>query len=110
MAARGGLGGFYRKRWNIYGAKKNPDRAGDRETRTIGLLPSHPWLGNYVKFALSFTKSVKMQTPNTKLLGTSFCDFWQIKRMQIPNAKLLEIQSNVGGRKEKLRSTPQCLF
>jgi len=86
-----GRGGFYRDRWSIYDAKKSPDRAGDRETRTIGLLPSHPRLGNYAKFALSFAKLSKMQTLNAKPLDTSFCNLWQITRIQTPNAKLLEM-------------------
>ena len=59
-AARGGPGAFCRERWSIYGAKKSLDRAGDLETRTIGLLPSRPRLGNYAKFALSFAKLPKM--------------------------------------------------
>jgi hypothetical protein len=56
-----------------------------------GLLPSLPRLGNYTKFALSFFKLLKIQTPNAKPLDTSFCDFWQITIMQTLNAKLLEI-------------------
>jgi len=56
----------------------------------IGLLPSRAWLGIYAKFALSFAKLPKMQTPNAKSLVTSFCNFWQITRMQSPNAKPLE--------------------
>ena len=64
---------------------------GTGKTRMIGLLPSRPQLGNYVKFALSFAKLPKMQTPNAKLLDTSFCDFWQITRMQTPNTKMLEM-------------------
>jgi len=47
--------------------------------------------GNYVKFALSFAKLPKMQTLNAKPLDTSFCDFWQIIRMQTLNTKLLEM-------------------
>ena len=90
-ATRGGPGGFCRDRWSIYDAKKSPDRAGDRETPAIGHLPSHPRLGNYAKFALSFAKLSKMQTPNAKLLDTSFCDFWQITRMQTSNAKPLDM-------------------
>jgi len=66
-------------------------RAGDRETRAIGLLPSRARLGIYAKFALSFAKLPKMQTPNAKPLDTSFCDFWQITRIQSPNVKLLEM-------------------
>ena len=84
-AADGGAwraGGCCRDPWSIYGAKKSPDRAGDRETRAIGLLLSRPRLGNYAKFALSFAKLPKMQSPNAKSLDTSFCDFWQIIRMQ----------------------------
>jgi hypothetical protein len=50
-------------------------RAGDRETHVICLLLSRARLGIYGKFALSFTKFLKMQTPNVKLLDTSFCDF-----------------------------------
>jgi len=67
-----------------YMARRSPDRAGDWKTCTIGLLPSCPRLGNYVKLALSFAKLPKIQTSNTKLLDTLFCDFWQITRMQIP--------------------------
>ena len=52
-----------------------PDRAGDWETRVIGLLPNRPQLDNYAKFALSFAKLTKMQTSNTKPLDTLFCDF-----------------------------------
>ena len=47
---------------------KSPDRVGDRETRAIELLPSRPRLGNYAKFALSFAKLAKIQTPNAKPL------------------------------------------
>jgi len=82
-------------RWSIYGAKKSPDRAGDRETRAVGLLPSRPRLGNDAKFALSFAKLLKMQTPNAKPLDTSFCDFWQTTRMQTSNAKLLSISRSL---------------
>ena len=66
-----------------------------RETRAIGLLPSRPRLSNYAKFALSFSKLPKMQTPNAKPLDTLFYDFWQIKRMQITNIKLLEMLYNL---------------
>jgi hypothetical protein len=59
--------------------------------RAIGLLPSRVRLGIYAKFALSFAKLFKMRTPNAKPLDTSFCDFWQITRMQSLNAKLLEM-------------------
>ena len=70
-AARGGPRGFCCDRWSIYGAKKSLDRAECRETRAIGLLPSRPRLGNYAKFALSFAKLSKIQTPNAKPLDTS---------------------------------------
>ena len=73
-AARGGLGGFCRDRLSIYGTKRSPDRARDWETRAIRLFPNRPRLGNYAKFALSFAKLPKMQTPNAKL-------FWQIIRI-----------------------------
>ena len=48
-----------------------------RETgrRAIGLLPSRQRLSNYAKFALLFAKLPKIQTPNAKLLDTSFYDF-----------------------------------
>ena len=64
---------------------------GDWETRAIGLLPSCPRLGNYAKFALSFAKLSKIQTPNTKPLDSSFCDFWQTTKIQTSNVKSLEI-------------------
>ena len=71
--------------------EESPDRVGDRETRVIGLLSSRARLGIYFKFALSFAKLPKMQTPNAKPLDTSFYDFWQITRMQSPNVKPLEM-------------------
>jgi hypothetical protein len=71
--------------------EESPGHAGDRETRAIGLLPSRACLGIYAKFALSFVKLPKMQTPNAKSLDTSFYDFWQITRMQSRNAKPLEM-------------------
>ena len=58
-AVRGGPGGFCRDRWTIYGAKKV------RIAR----------LDIYAKFALSFAKLAKIQTPNAKPLDTSFYDF-----------------------------------
>jgi hypothetical protein len=90
--ARGGPGGFYHDRWSIYDTKKSLDRAGDRETHAIELLPSRPQLGNYAKFALSlsFAKFPKMQPSNAKPLDTSFYDFWQIIKIQTPNAKPFE--------------------
>jgi len=41
-------------------------------------LQSHPQLGIFVKFAPSFAKLTKLQTPNAKPLDTSFEAFWQI--------------------------------
>jgi len=54
-------------------------------------LQSHPQLGIFAKFAPSFAKLPKLQTPNTKLLYTSFGAFWQIIQMQTSNAKPLEM-------------------
>jgi hypothetical protein len=47
--------------------EESPGRAGDLETRAIGLLPSRARLGIYAKFALSFVKLPKIQTLNAKL-------------------------------------------
>jgi len=54
-------------------------------------LQSHPQLGIFAKFAPSFAKLPKLQTPNAKLLDTSFGAFWQITQMQTSNAKPLEM-------------------
>jgi len=91
-AARQVSGGFCRDRWSIYGVKKSPDRVGDHETRTIGLLPSRLRLGNYAKFALLFSKLPKIQTPNAKPFDTSFCDFLS----NYKNANLLEMRAGRG--------------
>jgi len=52
-------------------------------------LQSHPQLGIFTKFAPSFVKLPKLQTPNAKPLDTSFGAFWQITQMQTSNAKPL---------------------
>jgi len=54
-------------------------------------LQSHPQLGIFAKFAPSFAKLPKLQTPNAKPLDTSFRVFWQITQMQTSNAKPLEM-------------------
>jgi len=54
-------------------------------------LQSHPQLGIFAKFAPSFAKLPKLQTPNTKPLDTSFGVFWQITQTQTSNAKPLEM-------------------
>jgi len=84
-------GGFLSRSMDHTWREESPGRAGDRETRAIGLLPCRARLGIYVKFALSFAKLSKIQTPNTKPLDISFYDFWQITIMQSPNAKPLKI-------------------
>ena len=58
-------------------------------------LQSHPQLGIFAKFAPSFAKLPKLQTPNAKPLDTSFRAFWQIIQMQISNAKPLEMLLDV---------------
>jgi hypothetical protein len=83
------LGGFGCNRWSIYGAKKSLNRAGDRETHTIRLLPNRPRLGNYAKFALSFDKLPKLQTSNVKSLDTSFCDFLANYKNANPKCKTI---------------------
>ena len=83
------LGGFDCNRWSIYGAKKSLNRAGDRETHTIRLLPNRPRLGNYAKFALSFDKLPKLQTSNVKSLDTSFCDFLANYKNANPKCKTI---------------------
>jgi len=45
-------------------------------------LQSRPQLGIFAKFAPSFAKLPKLQTPNAKPLDTSFRTFWQITEMQ----------------------------
>jgi len=54
-------------------------------------LQSRPQLGIFAKFAPSFAKLPKLQTPNAKRLDTAFGGFWQITQMQTSNAKLLEM-------------------
>jgi len=54
-------------------------------------LQSRPQLGIFAKFAPSFAKLPKLQTPNTTLLDTFFGAFWQITQMQTSNAKPLEM-------------------
>jgi len=54
-------------------------------------LQSHPQIDIFAKFAPSFAKLPKLQTPNAKLLDTSFRVFWQITQMQTSNAKPLEM-------------------
>jgi len=54
-------------------------------------LQSRPQFGIFAKFAPSFAKLPKLQTPNAKPLDTSFGTFWQITQMQTLNAKPLEI-------------------
>jgi hypothetical protein len=44
-------------------------------------LQSCPQLGIFAKFAPSFAKLSKLQTPNAKPLDTSFGTFWQITQM-----------------------------
>ena len=65
-----------RRRWccsrSRYMARRKSGSRGDRETHTIGLLPNRARLGIYAKFALSFAKLPKIQTPNAKPLDTSF--------------------------------------
>jgi len=45
-------------------------------------LQSYPQLGIFAKFAPSFAKLLKLQTPNAKPLDTSFGGFWKITQMQ----------------------------
>ena len=66
---------------HIWREEKSRSRGGPGDY-AIGLLPSRPQLGNYAKFAFSFVKLSKMQTPNAKPLDILFYDFWQITRMQ----------------------------
>jgi len=47
-------------------------------------LQSRPQFDIFVKFAPSFAKLPKLQTPNAKPLDTSFGTFWQITQMQNP--------------------------
>jgi len=54
-------------------------------------LQSRPQLGIFAKFAPSFAKLSKLQTPNAKPLDTAFGAFWQITQMQTSNAKPLEM-------------------
>jgi len=54
-------------------------------------LQSRPQLDIFAKFALSFAKLSKLQTPNAKPLDTSFEAFWQITQMQTSNAKPMEM-------------------
>jgi hypothetical protein len=58
-------------------------------------LQSRQQLGIFAKFAPSFAKLPKLQTPNAKPLDTSFRAFWQIIQMQTSNAKLLEMLLDV---------------
>jgi len=76
-------------------------RAGDRETHVICLLLSRARLGIYGKFALSFTKFLKMQTPNVKLLDTSFCDFLTNYKNTKSKCKTLEMLCSVFFLKKK---------
>jgi len=48
-------------------------------------------LGIFAKFAPSFAKLPKLQTPNAKSLDIPFEAFWQITQMQTSNAKPLEM-------------------
>jgi len=54
-------------------------------------LQSRIQLGIFAKFAPSFAKLSKLQTPNAKPLDTSFEAFWQITQMQTSNTKPLEM-------------------
>jgi len=54
-------------------------------------LQSRQQLGIFAKFAPSFAKLPKLQTPNAKPLDTSFGAFWQITQMQTSNTKPLEM-------------------
>ena len=54
-------------------------------------LQSHPQLDIFAKFAPSFAKLPKLQTPNAKPLDTPFGAFWQITQIQTSNAKPLEM-------------------
>ena len=90
-AADGGAwrtGGFLsRSMEHIWREEKSGSRGGSGDARNRAFAKPD----NYVKFALSFAKLLKIQTPNAKPLDTSFYDFWQITRMQIPNAKPFEM-------------------
>jgi len=54
-------------------------------------LQSRPQLGIFAKFAPSFVKLSKLQTPNAKPLDTSFGAFWQITQIQTSNVKPLKM-------------------
>jgi len=78
-------------------------------------LQSRPHLGISAKFAPSFAKLPKLQTPNAKPLDTSFGAFWQITQMQTSNAKPLEICHLQGNwhldlAKDKNRRSPGARF
>jgi hypothetical protein len=58
--------------------EESPRRTGDWEMGAISLLASCVRLDIYGKFALSFAKLPKMQTPNAKPLDTLFAIFGKL--------------------------------
>jgi hypothetical protein len=69
----------------------NPSRKKAEVFGHFGHRPMPHSVVVYAKFTLLFAKLPKMETPNAKLLDTSFCHFWQIIRMQTLNTKPLEM-------------------
>jgi len=84
--------GHLQENWHLDLAKdKNRRSPGARAFLARSDLRSRPQLGIFAKFALSFAKLPKLQTPNAKPLDTSFGVFWQITQMQTSDAKPLEM-------------------